>query len=281
VGLQFKLEPGWHIYWRNPGDSGEPPSVNWQLPVGLTAGELQWPTPRRLGTSSVVDFGYEDAVMLLAPIHADANLPVREPAQLGAKVKVLVCREVCIPGKAQLSLTLPVKSSWPAARDARPGGPFAAARQSLPRPFPASWRLRATATNDAFILTARLGRPITQATFFPLEESELDNAAPQKLQPSAAGFRLTLRKSKQLLKPLGRLKGVLVFDADRGDAPWPGYLIDVPVTQSVAGRNSPARVSRAVTVSRSSSGWSETRDNVVVLASSPAPGPISCSRVNF
>ena len=60
LGLRFELEKGWHIYWVNPGDSGEPPRVDWQLPAGLTAGAMEWPAPRRLGTSSIVDFGYED-----------------------------------------------------------------------------------------------------------------------------------------------------------------------------------------------------------------------------
>src|SRR5271156_1340 len=70
VGIHFELENGWHIYWVNPGDSGEPPRVQWQLPAGLTAGEMQWPTPRRLGTATIVDFGYEDSVMLVVPMHA-------------------------------------------------------------------------------------------------------------------------------------------------------------------------------------------------------------------
>src|SRR5271169_671904 len=120
LGLRFQLEKGWHIYWVNPGDSGEPPRVKWQLPAGLTAGEIEWPTPRRLGTATIVDFGYEDDVMLLVPMHAAAGLAADGPVQLGADVRVLVCREMCIPGKAQISLTLPVKSQPPVpdARDA-------------------------------------------------------------------------------------------------------------------------------------------------------------------
>lgn len=72
LGLHFQLENGWHIYWVNPGDSGEPPLVKWQLPAGVKADEIEWPTPRRLGTSSIVDFGYEDDVMLLVPLRAGA-----------------------------------------------------------------------------------------------------------------------------------------------------------------------------------------------------------------
>ena len=230
LGLHFQLEKGWHIYWINPGDSGEPPRVKWELPAGLAAGEIEWPTPRRLGTPSIVDFGYEDEVALIVPMHADAKLASQGPEQLAAEVKVLVCREICIPGKAQLSLTLSVKSQAPAP-DARTSDLFTAARKSLPQPAPRNWKFSVGDAKDSFVLSANFGHQITQAVFFPLGESQIDNVAPQKLAPTAAGFRLTLRKSDQLRKPIERLKGVLVLSADRA------YLIDVPFSKPGAAKN--------------------------------------------
>jgi thiol:disulfide interchange protein DsbD len=230
LGLRFQLEKGWHVYWVNPGDSGEPPRVKWQLPKGLAAGAIEWPAPQRLGTSSVVDFGYEDAVTLVVPVHVAAHMAAQQPVQLGAEVMVLVCREMCIPGKAQLSLILPIKSQSSAA-DARTADLFSAARQSLPRPVPASWRFSVAEANGSFVLRANLGREITQAIFFPLAESQIDNAAPQNFAPTAAGFRLTLRKSEQLLNPLERLKGVLVLSTNQA------YLMDVPLSKSGGARN--------------------------------------------
>lgn len=230
LGLHFQLEKGWHIYWINPGDSGQPPRVKWQLPAGLTAGAIEWPAPRRLGTSSIVDFGYEDAVTLLVPMHAEASLALADVARLGAEVRVLICREMCIPGKAQLSLSLPIKSQTPAP-DARTADLFAATRKSLPRRAPGKWRFSVTEADGSFVLTANLGRRITEAIFFPLSESQIDNAAPQKSLPAATGFQLTMRKSDQLLKPIERLKGVLVLS---GDQP---YSIDVPLSKLGAIRN--------------------------------------------
>src|SRR6202158_3501905 len=64
-GLNFQLEKGWHIYWVNPGDSGQPPRVQWHLPDGLSAGEIEWPAARRLGTSTIGEFGYDGAGLLL------------------------------------------------------------------------------------------------------------------------------------------------------------------------------------------------------------------------
>jgi DsbC/DsbD-like thiol-disulfide interchange protein len=233
LGLRFQLEKGWHIYWVNPGDSGEPPRVKWQLPAGVSVGETEWPTPRRLGTSSIVDFGYEDDVMLLVPMHAEASMATQGLAQIGAEVKLLVCREMCIPGKAQLSLTLPVKSQ-PPVPDARTAGWFAAARKSLPRLAPANWQIKVTDAGDAFVLTAKLGERVSQADFFPREDSQVKDAAPQQFAAVPGGFRLTLHKSDQLLKPITRLKGVLVLQGDRG------YVIDVPVSKAVAARRDDA-----------------------------------------
>ena len=231
LGLRFQLEKGWHIYWVNPGDSGEPPRVQWQLPAGLTAGAMEWPTPRRLESASIVDYGYEDTVLLIVPLHAAASLAALQPVRLGAEVKLLVCsHEMCIPGKAQLSLTLPIKSQ-PPAPDARTAALFTATRKSLPRPAPENWRFSVADANDSFVLTAKLGQ-ITQAVFFPLVESQIENAAPQKLLPVTTGFQLTLRKSDQLLKPIQRLQGVLVLSADQA------YLIDVPISKLGAVRSS-------------------------------------------
>lgn len=230
LGLHFRLEKGWHVYWVNPGDSGEPPRLTWHLPPGITVGPMEWPTPRRLGTSTIADFGYEDAVTLIVPIHAAATLPAKQPAQLTADVRVLVCREMCIPGKAQISLTLPIKSQ-PPPTDTRTSDLFAAARKLLPRPAPGNWQFSLTDTKDSFVLSANIGRQITQAGFFPVAESQIDNAAQQKLAPKPAGFQLTLRKSDQLLKPIERLKGVLVLSGDQS------FSIDVPFAKNNAAKN--------------------------------------------
>src|SRR5438105_15915740 len=71
LGIHFLFDPGWHIYWVNPGDSGQPPSVTWHLPAGFEAGEIDWPRPQRIVDSpQIVDYGYQDDVTLLVPLGA-------------------------------------------------------------------------------------------------------------------------------------------------------------------------------------------------------------------
>src|ERR1700723_3372697 len=105
AGLLFHLDPGWHVYWQNAGDSGEPPKINWTLPKGITAGPLQFPAPQRLPLGPLMDFGYEDQVAFPFTITA---APGTKPGKvhLDAHVNWLVCASQCLPGKAHLGLDL-------------------------------------------------------------------------------------------------------------------------------------------------------------------------------
>src|SRR5580704_13155747 len=86
LGLRFQPEPGWHIYWQNAGDSGEPPRVEWRLPAGITAGSIEWPTPERLGKSPIVDYGYSGDTMLLTRLSVGREFQVDARPNVGATV---------------------------------------------------------------------------------------------------------------------------------------------------------------------------------------------------
>src|SRR6185312_3721849 len=83
VGLHFVLENGWHIYWVNPGDSGQPPALKWQLPEGFAAGEIQWPRPERMQSSpSLADYGYHSEVLLSVKLKVPQSIPARQKPEL-------------------------------------------------------------------------------------------------------------------------------------------------------------------------------------------------------
>jgi len=219
AGLKFVLEKGWHIYWINPGDAGEPPRVTWRLPPEITAGALEWPYPQPLSAFSLRDYGYEGEVLLPVAMKSTSALKPGNSAVLNADLRLIVCQDVCIPGKAQISMSLPVKAEAPAASGSKPL--FDAARAKLPRKPPASWKFRVNNEKDSLRLVATLGRPVSKAVFFPLEEGQIENAAPQVVQPSKAGFQMRLKKSNQLTKPVSTLRGVLLM----GDK---AYLVHAP-----------------------------------------------------
>jgi thiol:disulfide interchange protein len=113
VGVLYRIEPGWHIYWKFSGDSGIPTKIEWQLPEGFKAGDLQWPLPMREKEPGDLEvFDYTSEVLLFAEIEAPAILPA-QPILIQAKTAWLVCQSLCVPGRAQLSLTLTGGSNTP------------------------------------------------------------------------------------------------------------------------------------------------------------------------
>jgi DsbC/DsbD-like thiol-disulfide interchange protein len=221
VGIRFVLQDEWHTYWVNPGDSGEPPRIEWELPEGFQAGAMQWPYPERLSTPPFADFGYEHELLLIAAVQPPPALKRGVSQRIAARVHYLVCRDICIPGQKRLELTLPVKSRAVAGSDVQL---FEATRRRLPQPAPESWKISAVSMGDDFVLNLKIGRS-GAPRFFPLEEEQIENAAPQTATTIPGGFRLHLKKSRHLLKPLSRLRGVLVV------GPGKAYLLDVSFSQ--------------------------------------------------
>ena len=117
VGVRLKIEPNWHVYWKNPGESGAPTRVKFELPDGVYARDLQFPIPKHFDQGGVIGYGYGDEVMLIAPVLTPANLPTDKALEIQADLSYLVCESVCLPGKATLNLSIPVKDSTKPAND--------------------------------------------------------------------------------------------------------------------------------------------------------------------
>jgi thiol:disulfide interchange protein DsbD len=222
IGLRFRMDPGWHIYWRNPGDSGAAPAVTWDLPAGYKAGDFEWPVPQRIEVAGLVNYGYEGTVLLPVTVTVPPGAAPGKIVTLAAGVKYLICKDVCMPGRARVSLTLPVAEDRGEASDDSPL--FDAARARLPQPAPASLKARATLAGREFRVTIETGRREATGMFFPVDESRIDDSAPQKVTPLAAGIEFRLRASDQMTKPPAALTAVIVLPPDRA------YTVRVPVS---------------------------------------------------
>jgi len=117
VGVDLKMEPGWHTYWKNPGEAGQATEIKWELPPGVTAGAIEWPLPEKLPPAEVTTYGYENEVMLLVPLTLETNLSAGT-LNLAAKVSWLECKEVCIPAGADVQAALVVGSETKTSADA-------------------------------------------------------------------------------------------------------------------------------------------------------------------
>ncbi len=219
VGVHFQLEPGWHIYWMNPGDAGQPPNVQWALPAGWTAGAIQWPAPERLTNPAGVDYGYNGEVTLLSKVKVPATAK-SGPADLNADLHWLVCKEQCVPQKGQAKLTLHVAPK--AAPDPTGKQTIADTRSKLPKTLPAEWKANVLSNQKSFLLNFMPGAKVDKAEFFPADQQVIENAAPQKLSSTSTRAQLSLDKGEAAAKATA-LKGVLILNST--DA----YALNIPI----------------------------------------------------
>ncbi|HEY3777803.1 MAG TPA: protein-disulfide reductase DsbD domain-containing protein [Rhizomicrobium sp.] len=212
VALEQNIRPGWHTYWRNPGDAGQAIEIHWTLPPGWRAGPIAWPYPKELPVGPLMDYGYEGRPWLLLNLTAPADAKPGRQVVLRALANWLVCKEICIPESATLSLPLTVAASSPPP-DAAVAARFAATRARLPVPSPWPARFHAGGTLDLFVAAPKLDKAqLNAVTFFPFQEGDVKGIAPQHWSVSPEGLLLRLEPGK-LAARLHRLSGVLVLEA--------------------------------------------------------------------
>ena len=195
-GLVISLELGWHVYWINAGDAGQPPEITWAMPTGVTASALRFPIPMRLPQGTFMGFGYENSVTL--PFDLRVAKDVRAgPAHLGAMVTWVVCREVCVPGRARMGLDLRVD---PAAPDvARPtAGELATAQTLLPKPLPPGATVTVNGGAKDFVVTLLLGGNHDDAELYPFDSDLIANARDQDMDEVPGGVRVWVPRSPEL-----------------------------------------------------------------------------------
>ena len=174
LGLKIEHQPHWHTYWKNPGDSGLPTTLNWTLPTGVVAGDVEWPTPRKLPLGPLMNYGYEGTLLLPVAVTVPPDFKA-DTLSVKLRAEWLVCKDVCIPEEGEFALDLPAQ-----AATAGHAALFAAARAALPQPVPGA---RATAAVEGGTLVVRVaGLPADwqgrALTFFPETTGVIDNAAP-------------------------------------------------------------------------------------------------------
>ncbi|MGW8267910.1 MAG: protein-disulfide reductase DsbD domain-containing protein, partial [Longimicrobiales bacterium] len=241
VAIRFEMEPGWHNYWRNAGDSGLPTTLDWDLPPGFTAGEIQWPFPERIVVYPLVDYGYSGEVALLVDLSPPTDLSPGASADVRVRVNWLICERICLPAHAELEVQIPVEGRSPEA-DPRWAGLFAETRNRLPRTLP-EWSLAAEVTEGGYRLTVEAqgeGTPVPEEVYFYAgEKNVLAHAEPQTLTSRESGFSLDLAGSPYALRPSTALRGVLMAE---GGGSWDpaGEVVAMAVEVPVAGAPLPS-----------------------------------------
>lgn len=224
AGVLLRIEPGWHIYWSNPGDAGAATSVEWSLPPGWKASDLRWPTPTRFQEKANTVYGYDGSTLLLSRITAPADAKTGKFI-LSAHVSWVAGGKGTLPGSLDLKLTRSVNDdtythpTW--------GQRLTEADSVIPHGR-SGWSFVAIPTKGGYILKTRPDTPIDLSSklpvFFASVPGVLEASAPQNFREDKDGsFWLALKATD---KPAERLTGILVMPA--GDA----VAVDVPITPS-------------------------------------------------
>ncbi len=225
LGLKIEHKPQWHTYWKNPGDSGLPTTLEWQLPAGAVAGDIQWPTPAKLPIGPLLNFGYDGTLLLPVPITLAAAIAA-QTLDVKLHAEWLVCKDVCIPESGEFTLSVPVQ-----AATAGHGALFEATRNAAPRLL-AGVQAGATPQGQALVLKVD-GLPAAwqgkALSFFPETPGVIQNAAPVAGSWSGSTWSARVPLDAQRSAAPQAMPAVLVAPGDAAgvqlqltiSGPWP------------------------------------------------------------
>ena len=245
LGIRYTIKPKWHIYWRNPGESGSTTVVDLTLPEGFTAGPVQWPRPEVFRSAYDTTFGYGKETMLFVPITVPAKID-GETVAIGVRSEWLVCKEICLFGEKTASIEVPVAGAGEKItfqRDARTSD-FARYQAQLPRPIAALPGASAGVfrTDDGPVLRIEgPTRPGAKISFLPDDTPGVrcQGSIPMVATISDGRFQLEIplevEPDDAIGKPL-RAAGIVVFGTRRSD---PAYSVVIPIASNApTGANS-------------------------------------------
>ena len=218
VALRQEIREEWHTYWKNPGDSGEPTTIDWVLPEGFEAGDILWPAPTLIPLADLVNFGYSGDVYFLVPITAPADLQPGTSVTFTANARWLVCKDICIPEEATLNLTLDV-AGGEAAPNLIWAKAFAKTRMDLPVVSP--WRATFGQSDDQVALqldTGKIDLPsIKNVEIYSNQEGVLKNAIGAEFQKTEGGLSIRLKPGSRSGEIGDVFKGLVVIEEDLKD----------------------------------------------------------------
>lgn len=251
--VEQQIEPGWHTYWINPGDSGATPRVRWTLPDGFSVEEPQWPTPHAIPYADLMNFGYEGHVQSLQTLTSPAVLP-DGPVTLNAAVEILVCKDICIPEFKTLTLTL---------NDGSPLVDNAAMVKAAARHIPAETDWSAQYHEDGNDLVLRVNSKYPQLWadaapdsfhLFAEEWGLVRNAAPVRVE-SFDTNTLVLRQERDMARPLAEIPAsAAVISFQKADGSTLGIEVQLnadPASVAVASSAAPVMPTETTTANPS------------------------------
>ena len=240
AGVKLTMEPGWHTYWKNPGAAGQATSIKWTLPPGVTAGEIQWPLPKKDVVSDIITFDYEHEVVLLVPLTLDKNV-TPGTVNIGAKVSWLECNESCIPAGTDVEAGLEVGSETKNSSEAALLTEWSAKIPSSEKKFTAHAFWQEPVTNNTRELRFEVDWTTPAATmhrtvdFYPDASEDFEiQAATKKILDATGQLNFTKSVKKFSGEWPQKISGVLVVDEAAYETEFPVTAPTPPGTPATA-----------------------------------------------
>jgi thiol:disulfide interchange protein/DsbC/DsbD-like thiol-disulfide interchange protein len=239
VALRQSITPGWHTYWQNPGDSGEPTTINWTLPEGVTAGPIEWPLPTAIPVGPLMNYGYANQLLLLSDLTIPADYS-GDSLRLSANVRWLVCKDICVPEETTVGLTLPLIDPALSPRSTADAPAIKAARDALPRS--ASWPVHYQSSGKTITLKVDTlgsdGVGVRTARFFPANWGQVANASPQKASFAGGALTLKMERGDTGIETGKPLEGLLALEDASGLRR--GFVVSAEAAPATPGAAAPA-----------------------------------------
>ncbi|GAB5469623.1 MAG: thioredoxin family protein [Rhodospirillales bacterium] len=239
LALEQRIIPGWHTYWANPGDSGLPTEIDWVLPADSQSGPILWPYPDRFDIGPITNYGYSDQVILLNEITPPDDLKPGDSFPILAKVRWLVCEEICIPEETEVSLTLPVAAP-PVTADLHSDLEATRAKLPVPSPWDSRVALQGETLHLSLALPAATLDQVTAAAFFPDAWGQVVHSAPQPFETGSAGLSLELAAEPGFDPGATPLSGILVITETLVDGGETQRALSLKVSPPADGGAAPA-----------------------------------------
>lgn len=210
IALVQKIAPGWHTYWRNPGDVGDATRIEWQLPKGVEIGGFKWPAPSKLPYGEFINYGYSSEAIL--PMEVKIANGISGKQIIKGKATWLECKDVCIPGESEISFEINIGNDEENPNKAMIDKQLA----NLPKPLKGTSQFQILENNIHIGFFGSQISKISNAYFYPYEINDgalIDHAKPQFLELGDKGFSLKLNKSLSFpSRELSEIGGIIEID---------------------------------------------------------------------
>ena len=234
LGVLINLQDDWHIYWRNPGDSGLPTDIELSLPNGITASEIKFPIPKIFASEEIVNYGYGHQVLFLFDVNVPENYSSKE-INISAKINSLICKEMCKAFDTTVTISLDMSKDFTAEESI--SRLFEATRKMIPGQ---NKRLNIIAESKSDYVYLKVfvneneNQNIKGIQFYPYEEGVFRNSVKQNIKQKENFFEILLEPDQFRIKDPASINGIIIIEDEiENDLSKKAYEITVPIIELI------------------------------------------------